>query len=444
MEPLLEIDLDKVFFNCSQLKKITKSILRDKEIKLYYAIKANYKEIVRELILNEGYGAEVLSEYELDLIKSNVPIVANGHVKSDKFLEKILERESTQLVIESIDEIENICKIYKKKKLKKNINIGVRIPFKGSRIGFDINKLYLLKDIKEKNEFLNIDMLHFHMGWNNNDNNSYKEQLELINNIHNMLQEYGIKITKWDIGGSYCEYSVDKGQLPSRMKILKSIIPDDVQEVYLEPGRFLIGDAGTLYSNVINTEGNECTVNSATYGYLLSGATPSIYHMNKYGDIIKLNIEKKSEYIICGIWPSDNDCIPIKKENINIKDKILFRNMGAYLDGNMNNISFDFGFNYKITQKIYPLFRVANEEERVILFKFWDFNNSKFKKIPKSKDMLISIINLIVKSIVEIKVYTEIELNKLLSKYFDDFATIRREMVEKGKLFKVGDNYERK
>ena len=444
MNPLLKIDLDRVFFNCRELKRITKSILKDKDINLYYAIKANYNKMVRNLILDEGYGAEILSEYELDLIKPDIPVLINGHVKSDIFLEKALNRSNVQIIVESINEIENICKIYESKKLNKSIDIGIRIPFIRSRIGFNINEINILNEINDKYKFLNIDMLHFHAGWNNTDNSIYEEQLKLIFDIHNLLKNNGIKITKWNIGGSYCEYSSDKSQLHTRIKLLKSIIPNEVGKVYLEPGRFLVGDAGTLYSAVVNINDSECTINSATYGYLLSGATPSIYYVDRENNSMKIDIEENSKFKLCGIWPSDNDCIHMKEININMGDTIVFRNMGAYLDDSMKNISFDFNFDYKVIKKVYPLFKIASDEEKVVLLKFWDFNNRIFKKIPKSQGMLMSIISLILRIVITEKKYTEIELNKLLSDYFEDFATIRREMVEKKLLYKVGDSYERK
>lgn len=444
MNPKLLLNLDKVLFNCIELKKITNRILKNKKVKLFYAVKANYLKEVRDLILKEGYGAEVLSEYELDLLEYETPVVINGHAKSHTLLLRGLERMNSQIIVESVDEINRICSIYRREKFSRPINIGIRIPYLSSRIGFQIDDIYLLKKLTDENEFLNIDMLHFHSGWNNHNDDSYKEQLILIADIHNILKKEGIKVTKWNIGGSYCEHSQDKNQLPRRLKMLNSILPIEVETVYLEPGRFLVGDAGELHTTVISDDRGEYLINSSTYGYWLSGATSNLELIKKNGFKSKINVNNESNTVISGIWPSDNDCIKVDNVEISVGDIIVFHNMGAYLNGSMTNIAFDFDFNYTIIHKIYNLWKLANEEEKKVLVKFWDFKSNIFKKIPKRKNELILILNLISNLIDHDTKVTESKLNELLSLYFKDFATIRREMVENNILINTGGIYERK
>jgi diaminopimelate decarboxylase len=446
MNPTLIMNLDNVLLNCLTFKKITTRILKNKNVRSYYAVKANYLKEVRNLIFNEGYGGEILSEYELDLVDLTVPLIINGHVKSDLLLNKGLERNDAQIIVESINEIERLCCLYKLKNYKKPINIGIRLPYQSSRIGFNIGELYLLKKIIDCNNFLNIDMLHFHSGWNNRDDVIYREHLDFMLKYHNILKGYGIKITKWNVGGSFCEYSSDKSQLSRRIKMVNNIIPSDVSSIYLEPGRFLVGDAGILQANVIDVDNKGCTLDSATYGYLLSGASPCLVLIKN--DINKtktnINISAKSDYIISGIWPSENDMILVDKTDIFVGDQIVFNNMGAYLDGSMTNISFDFNFNYLIKKKLYDLWSLANEEEKNILVKFWDFESSLFKKIPRTQSVINSILSLMSKTIEKHRLYNEIELSEHLSSYFMDFATIRREMVENKFLVNDGGIFERK
>jgi diaminopimelate decarboxylase len=442
MEPCLVFDLDIVEENIIRFINKAKSIFQDKNIYVFYAIKANNNLEVLNCILKDEIGGEVLSESELGLISSDIPIQVNGHYKSTELLEEVINRKKCIINIEDISELYRIKAIYEKRKMNCNINIGIRIKnFKSSRIGFNRNQIIDLVKFINENNWIVLKALHFHAGWNNKNDDDIKEILNNMKKLNDFFIQHEIFMDTWNFGGSFAEHRSYPRQLVYRMKLLQREIPVNITNICFEPGRYLVGDAGYMQSYVVEKRGKQHIINTSTYAYKLSGATPDIRlnrHENHIVEILDLNTEKEESICISGIWPSENDFINVINRDVNIKigDSITFYNMGAYIDGLYSGLTCEKLLAYNFIGKLTSLFKYITIEERIFFLKYWD-RKSKFLQIPqlnKDKERILHILKYL---FLEGEEYTENEVNKKLGLYYKDFCFLRREMVNRTILERI-------
>lgn len=425
--PELILDTDQMIQNILRFKKITKSILKDKKVNLFYAVKANNSKEVLEIIFDNGLGAEVLSLMEMDIIPDNILIQVNGHLKSDELLMKACKRDNCTINLESICELNEILKI----KPNKIIDLGIRLKVnQEQRIGFLDSDIPELIRIVQSNPNMRLTNLHVHAGWNLIDNAAYESMLQKMLKVHNQLKSNGITICCWNLGGSFSEHISYPGQLRERLKIISHYIPEDVTTICFEPGRYLVGDAGKLIATVEEIRGKEVIINTSTYGYMLTAGTPRIEHV----DAESLNTEildfSTIEKGICvsGIWPSENDYMYLSTPQmpINVGDKIIFYNMGAYIDGTFSTLFHEKILSYEFYGNLAILSKNLSDSEKNILCKYYKKGTLNIPQNSKERVIVLSIIALQFKIGIQ---YSENDINKTLKKFHPDYCFVRRELI---------------
>jgi diaminopimelate decarboxylase len=435
MMPMLRFDLDRLILNCDKLKKLTSTNFHGMKVKIYYAVKANPDEQVLSTVFSEGIGAEVLSLHELMMIPEHVEVVVNGHCKSQGLIEASIQRENCILNIESLRELEIIQSFLKNNSISR-ITIGLRITISdNARIGFSMEDLLKLSQLLRNEPKINLSTLHFHAGWNVKDDEKIHFILNRMRQVNDFLKNEGIKISCWNYGGSFAEASSCPEQLQRRLQLYAEALPNDISEVRFEPGRYLVGDCGKLEAQVIEIRENQVILNAATYGYLLSGATPKVKFISAKTlseiELLLLNEDLEEGVAISGIWPSENDCLRVIHNGfqINVGDTVVFENMGAYLAGTFSTLS-DENLSYDYESNFLSLWSQSDIAERSFLLKFWCFNKKELKTLPKKLTELRKMLGLIAKVFEFDRSYSEREVNLILLNYNKDFCTLRRELVE--------------
>ena len=234
-----------------------------------YSLKANSNLSICNMLARKGCGADVVSGGELyKALKAGMhhsKIVYAGVGKKKDEIEYALKSDILMFNIESLPEAYLINDVAGR--LKKKARVALRVnpdvdasthPYittgtSENKFGINIMyaKEYFIKVKKLKN--LEITGIHIHIGSQIIKVSPYIIAVNKIIKLLKELKQIGIKISKLDIGGGLgIIYNEEK---PSTAKDFANAILPLVKETHcqiiLEPGRFIVGNAGILVTNVL-------------------------------------------------------------------------------------------------------------------------------------------------------------------------------------------------
>ncbi|MBN2655383.1 MAG: type III PLP-dependent enzyme [Nitrospirae bacterium] len=251
--PFLLIDKDIVK---DKVARISKGI---RNSKLFYAVKANPDENVLEYINSLGAGFEIASEGELRVLaKFGVDpqrIITSNPMKTYKFLKEAVEYGVNMFAYDSLVEVDKMARYAP----GSDVYVRIAVPNEGSewplskKFGVEIeDAVDLLKAAKESG--LNPIGITFHVGSQCTNVYNWNSALEKAREVYQSAEESGIKLRMIDIGGGYpIRYLKNVAEIEDiEEKIDKAVrekFSDDV-EIFIEPGRAVIGDAGIFVSTV--------------------------------------------------------------------------------------------------------------------------------------------------------------------------------------------------
>jgi diaminopimelate decarboxylase len=169
---------------------------------------------------------------------------------------------------------------------------------------------------------------HVHAGWNVQPVDSYTRSFALLRQYSEILQSLDNGDVAYNLGGSFTELS--ETNLNERLLLYRSLIPEYVSKIYFEPGRAIVGDAGSIMCRVtmVDTSTNRLAIDSCAYVYRLTAGTPR-------AEIIGGLIKQKNLWALLGVWPSETDILPIVELTGEPRagDLLLLKNLGAYTHG---------------------------------------------------------------------------------------------------------------
>ncbi|MCE5312319.1 MAG: type III PLP-dependent enzyme [Nitrospiraceae bacterium] len=251
--PYLLIDKDVVR---DKVSRIGKGI---RNSKLFYAVKANPDENVLGYINSLGAGFEIASEGELRILaKFGVEperIITSNPMKTYKFLQEAVDYGVNMFSYDSIAEVEKMAKYAP----GADVYVRIAVPNEGSewplskKFGVEVEEAVgLLKAAKESG--LNPIGITFHVGSQCTNVYNWNSALEKAREVYQSAEASGIKLKMVDIGGGYpIKYLKNVAEIETiEEKIDKAVrekFSDDV-EIFIEPGRAVIGDAGIFVSTV--------------------------------------------------------------------------------------------------------------------------------------------------------------------------------------------------
>jgi len=278
------------------VKKYYSAFKRYKKFKLLYAYKANTNIAICEMLHKLGLGADVVSGGELYIARllglNPEEVIFTSNAKSD---EELIDAINFNCVIniDSFDEIYCIEELLKKNNNTntKKPNISFRINpsvnphthdkiatgVKESKFGIPIEEAFdAYKIAKEKN--FNIVGIHTHIGSQINETEPFIEASEKIMDVVYDLKKLEIKLKFIDLGGGLGidyfhtedEKEDEKEDIQNPKKevnqydpkyLAEAILPvieekslklKYTPELWLEPGRSIVGNAGVLLTKVVS------------------------------------------------------------------------------------------------------------------------------------------------------------------------------------------------
>ncbi len=273
-----------------------------------YSVKANSNLAILKALVDKGAGLDIVSGGELfRAVKAGCPpekIVYASVGKTDAEIREGIQRGILFFNVESFPELENINRIARQ--LNKTVNIAIRInpdiepkTHRFITTGKLTNKFGI--DFKSAEKILirccsfpnvNIKGLHIHIGSQITESAPFVAAITKLVNFIGQLKNKGIEIEYLNIGGGLgIIYDQEKPQ--TAKDFAKKILPlfkKTGLKVILEPGRFIVGNAGILVTRVLYikpTSKNKFVIVDSGMNDLIRPALYGAYHQ-----ILPLKVRK--------------------------------------------------------------------------------------------------------------------------------------------------------
>jgi len=234
-----------------------------------YSVKANSNLAILRALVDKGAGMDIVSGGELfRAVKAGCPaekIVYASVGKTDKEIEEAARHNILFFNVESLPELENINRI--SAKLNRVTNVAIRINPDvepkthkfittgkiTNKFGVDFNTAE--KILRKRLSFanLNIKCLHIHIGSQITESAPYVCAIAKMVNFIARLKRKGVDLEYLNIGGGL-GIVYDKETPQTAKKFADKILPllkKTGLKIILEPGRFIVGNAGILVVKVL-------------------------------------------------------------------------------------------------------------------------------------------------------------------------------------------------
>lgn len=274
--PLYVISEDCIREKCRELRE--SFIEKYDNTKAFYASKAFLTLEMCKIIKEEGMGIDVVSGGELFVaIRAGIEpkdVMFHGNNKTIAELKMAIEYGVGRIVVDSVDELRVLEELAAN--AKKTVDILFRITpniecnthryistgQKDSKFGIPLDD-NIIKEaiiIAKTSKNINFKGIHFHVGSQLFDNRSHIKAVENAIRLIKMLKdELAVEVEELNVGGGFgIKYLESDNPKPlsyfvdAIMEVIKNDISKNnlkMPRVFIEPGRWMVGEAGiTLYT----------------------------------------------------------------------------------------------------------------------------------------------------------------------------------------------------
>jgi ornithine decarboxylase len=320
---------------------------------IYYAMKANSEQGVLKILADAGSGFEVASRYELNMLKEiKVPaekIIYGTSVKPASHVKEFFDYGVDRFAFDSFPELEKIAAMAPSSKVyARTIANDSGSVFKFSeKFGTDPTSIIPLL-LRAKELGLHPYGISFHVGSQASDKEAWASVLGILRSIIQDLKEMGIKLDVINLGGGYpCKYASSEN-IPSLQEIAEHSIKQYKKLPYrpkliLEPGRGIIADTGIAVASVIA----RIERRGSTWLFLDLGVYSGLFETMAYqgstrypvSSMRKVGDSGESLFELAGPTGDSPDVITreaLLPMDIDVGDKLIFHNVGAYSIGMTN------------------------------------------------------------------------------------------------------------
>ncbi len=305
----------------------------------FYSFKANFLSEICKIVLSEGVGAEIVGLPELKLaLKLGFPsnkIIIGGPYLSKELIELSIKNHVKEIIIYDLNVLKKVNSIAKKFDIIQHISIRVNSQKYASKLGvkFDQQKLALFKNIIKDYQNVKITSILSHFSTQMNNIKQFRKNVKAIASNLKLLSDHGIDIKDINLGGGFPEANVmPQVQLKHIAKEIKCALKEfevNYRNIYFEPGRYFIGDAGLFISKIVKVcEDRWVFINLGNH------ICPKFARCSlRFYNASQINEPHKYKTSIAGIIPTDQDVLAkdyFFTESLLKGDKVLVTNTGAY------------------------------------------------------------------------------------------------------------------
>jgi len=254
--------------------------------KVLYAVKTNPNEKIIKIIINSGIqNFDVASINEIKLIRkidNKVKIYFMHTIKSrESIKEAYFQYHVKDFALDSKDEL---LKILEATNNAKDLNLYVRIAISNEHAEIDLSRKFgalasealgLLRLCKEHGKKVG---LSFHVGSQCMDKISFSKGISEVGNI---IKKTKIVPDVINIGGGFPSIYPDlrpeplDNYLDEIKKGLRNLKLEKMPEIFCEPGRAIVAEAGSTIVKVVLKKKQKLYINDGTYGSLFDAGVPN-------------------------------------------------------------------------------------------------------------------------------------------------------------------------
>ena len=279
--PLYIMDEALIRENCQLFKESFQK--KGIETEVVYASKAFCTMYMCKIIHEEGLSLDVVSGGELyTALKAGFPaenIYFHGNNKSDEELIMAIEAGIGHIIIDHEEEmkrLEELCQAYNKKiDVLLRINPGIEAhthefittTHNDSKFGVSIFSPTIYDFIQDlaSSQYLRFKGLHYHIGSQIFDETSYFRSVEVaMMFIKTIKQNIHVDIEELNLGGGFGIYYTEEDQpidlepfFKKYLDYIEHLVKNldlPMPKLYIEPGRAIVGNAGTTLYTVGSTK----------------------------------------------------------------------------------------------------------------------------------------------------------------------------------------------
>ena len=305
----------------------------------FYSFKANFLPDICKIVHSEGIGAEIVGLPELKLaLKLGFPcdkIIIGGPYLSKELIKLSIRNHVKEIIIYDIESLIKINRIAQKYNYIQEVCIRINSQKYNSKLGINFTKKKIseFKSLVRDCQNIKINSVLSHYTTQMNNIMQFRNNIRTIATNLKLLSESDICIDNINLGGGFPEAVVmPHKQLKSIAKDIKITLAQfdvNFKNIYFEPGRYFLGDAGLFISKIVK-------VSDDRWVYLNIGnhICPKFARCSlRFYNASQINKPHNYKTSIAGIIPTDQDVLAkdyFFTKNLTKGDKVLVTNTGAY------------------------------------------------------------------------------------------------------------------
>ena len=268
-----------------------------------YAVKANSALAILKLLAERGAGFDIVSGGELERVLTAAPeaadrVVFSGVGKTEAEIDRALEAGILEFNVESEAELELLAA--RARRLKRRTRFALRVnpdvfaethPYistglREHKFGIDIRRAVAIYKSVQGNRWIEAHGVSVHIGSQIRSADPFGAALERLNKLVRQLGREGIELKAVDAGGGLgIDYHGGKFDPAAHVRAYANAVCAALEgfqgKLLLEPGRFLVAQAGALVARVLNVKQNgrkTFVITDAAMNDLIRPALYQAYH----------------------------------------------------------------------------------------------------------------------------------------------------------------------
>ncbi len=234
-----------------------------------YSVKANSNLAILKTLIKQGAGLDIVSGGELfraekaGCVYKKIVYASVG--KTSQEIEYALKKKIFMFNAESLSELQRINDIAAKHNKKAAVSIRVNPDVdskthkyittgrKETKFGVPLPEAERIILSRANLPFVEIKGLHIHIGSQITSEKPFVRAINKILNLLGRLKQKNIRLEYFNIGGGFgIVYNREKPKTASALaKAIVPLLRKTRMKIILEPGRFIVGNAGVLLTKVL-------------------------------------------------------------------------------------------------------------------------------------------------------------------------------------------------
>jgi diaminopimelate decarboxylase len=319
--------------------------------RIHYTLKANSNRALLRLVRGLGAGADVVSGGELFRAReagfTGPEIIFGGVGKTERELSEALDAQVLLINVESEAELLLIDQLAAKRRVRAPVSIRVnpeitvdaahqyiRTGEKGHKFGVPFDDARRVAELAASLPHVTLLGLDMHLGSQLSRVDPYRAGTERLTSIAADLRDRGIGSLRYlDIGGGL-GVRYDSEEPPDLARFAQSVLPlvaESGLQLIMEPGRFVVGNAGVLLTRVLyrkHSGGKEYVITDGGMTELLRPSHYGAFHRIEAVEAGDAHIRADVVGPVC----ESGDFLALDREMQNVRpgDLLAVFDVGAY------------------------------------------------------------------------------------------------------------------